>query len=395
MPERDRAAVDVGGLRVGAEHRERVERDRAERLVHLDALHVADRLARLLERLRARVRRRAREPRELVRDVALRDDRGQRLEPAPLRELLRAHDDAGGAVVDAGRVAGRDRPFGIHRGLQGGELLERRVAAHRLVGRHLADGNDLVVEAARVLRRRGALVRAKRPRVLVLARDAELAGDLGRLLHHVQLVERRAQPVPDHQVDERPVAHPVALSRLRQRVRRVRHRLHAAGDDDLDVAGADHRVGDLDRADRGGADLVHRVGRDVDRDPGADRRLARRSLSGAGLQHLAHDHVVDLAALEADALEARADRDRAELGRGIRGEAAVELAERRPDRGDDDGAAHGSKLAREGHPGLEPARERHDELHRALEVVEVEHLDRRVHVAERHRDDARSARPRG
>ena len=64
-------------------------------------------------------------------------------------------------------------------------------------------------------------------------------------------------------------------------------------------------------------------------------------LPGAGLQHLAHDHVVDLAALEADALEARADRDRAELGRGIRGEAAVELAERRADCRDDDGAAHG------------------------------------------------------
>src|SRR5437867_8145847 len=49
MPERDGAAVDVRGLRVGAEHREGVERDGAERLVDLDAFHVADRLARLLE----------------------------------------------------------------------------------------------------------------------------------------------------------------------------------------------------------------------------------------------------------------------------------------------------------------------------------------------------------
>ncbi len=96
----------------------RVERNRREGLVHLDPLDVADRLARLLERLRARIRRRAREPRELVGHVALRHDRRQRLEPAPLRELLGADDDAGGAVVDARRVAGRDRPLGIHRRLQ-------------------------------------------------------------------------------------------------------------------------------------------------------------------------------------------------------------------------------------------------------------------------------------
>src|SRR5581483_12077592 len=67
MAERDRTAVDVRGLGIGAEHGERVERDRAERLVHLDALDVPDRASRLLERLLAGVRRRAREPRELVR----------------------------------------------------------------------------------------------------------------------------------------------------------------------------------------------------------------------------------------------------------------------------------------------------------------------------------------
>ena len=39
----------------------------------------------------------------------------------------------------------------------------------RLVRGHVADRDDLVVEAARVLRGRGALVRAERPRVLLLA----------------------------------------------------------------------------------------------------------------------------------------------------------------------------------------------------------------------------------
>src|SRR3954449_847220 len=60
VAERDRAAVDVRGLRGGAEHRERVERHGAKRLVHLDPLDVADRLTRLLEGLRAGVRRRTR-----------------------------------------------------------------------------------------------------------------------------------------------------------------------------------------------------------------------------------------------------------------------------------------------------------------------------------------------
>ena len=82
VAERDRAAVHVHGLRVGVEQLHRVQRDRAERLVHLDALDVADRLAGLPERHVARPGRRARQVGELVGDVALRDDRRQHLEAA-------------------------------------------------------------------------------------------------------------------------------------------------------------------------------------------------------------------------------------------------------------------------------------------------------------------------
>ena len=49
--------------------------------------------------------------------------------------------------------------------------------------------------------------------------------------------------------------------------------------------------------------------------PGADRRLPRRRLAGAALQHLAHDRVLRLARLDPDPLERGPDRDRAELGR--------------------------------------------------------------------------------
>ena len=160
------------------------------------------------------------------------------------------------------------------------------------------------------------------------------------MLDHVQLVVRVGEPVEDHRVDQLAVPEPVAEASLLQQVRRVRHRLHPAGDDHVVLAGADHRVRDLDGADRRGADLVDRVGGRLLRQPGADRRLPRGSLAGARLQHLAHDHVLGLAVLEADPLERRLDHDRAELRRLVAGEAAAELPERRADGGDDDGAGH-------------------------------------------------------
>ena len=118
-----------------------------------------------------------------------------------------------------------------------------------------------------------------------------------------------------------------------------------ARDDDLVLAGADHQIGDLDRANRRRADLVDRVGGNLDRDPGADRRLARGRLARSRLEHLAHDHVPDLARIDAGPLEPCADHDRPELGRRQRRETAAELPEGGPDGGDDHGAAHVRSVA--------------------------------------------------
>ena len=234
-----------------------------------------------------------------------------------------------GAVVHARRVAGGRRALGVEDRLQRGELLERGVAPRALVDGQVADRDDLVREPALVDRLDRALVRAKRPAVLLLARDPELAAHERRLLDHVAAVEGRRQPVVDHRVDQRAVAEPVAEARLLEQVRRVRHRLHAAGDDHLAVAGADHRVGDLDRADRGGADLVDRVGADLLRNPGADRGLPGGRLADAGLEHLAHDHVLDLVRLEARARSSAARIAIAPSSVACRsGEAAAELPER-------------------------------------------------------------------
>src|SRR5207244_7322347 len=98
------------------------------------------------------------------------------------------------------------------------------------------------------------------------------------------------------------------------------------------------------RADRRRADLVDRVGADLDRQTGADRRLPRRRLAGAALQHLPHDHVLDLVVLDAGPGERLADHDRPELRRLLVRERTAELRERRTDSGNDHGTAHGSKV---------------------------------------------------
>src|SRR5207247_8942304 len=82
-----------------------------------------------------------------------------------------------------------------------------------------------------------------------------------------------------------------------------------------------------------------------DRQPAADRGLARRRLPGAGLEHLAHDHVPGLSRLDADALERRPDHDRAELRRLEVLEPTAEPPERGADGADDDAARHGASLA--------------------------------------------------
>ena len=102
------------------------------------------------------------------------------------------------------------------------------------------------------------------------------------------------QPVVDHRVERLAVAHAKAEARLREQVgsaatstpcrrrRRPRPRRH----------GSPGRA--ADRAHAGGADLVDRLRGDLLRDAGVDLGLSRGDLALAGLEHLAHDHVLDL-----------------------------------------------------------------------------------------------------
>ena len=80
------------------------------------------------------------------------------------------------------------------------------------------------------------------------------------------------------------------------------------------------------------------------RQPGLDHRLARRVLAGAGLQHLAEDHLADLLARQLRALQQFGDHGGAEFGRRNLGERAAELADGGAGGGDDDDVGHGVLL---------------------------------------------------
>ena len=119
----------------------------------------------------------------------------------------------------------------------------------------------------------------------------------------------------DHRVDRLDVAHPEAEAGARAAGRAPRHRLHAAGDADLEVAGADRLVGEPDRAHARGADLVDRLRGDLLRDPALDLGLARGDLALAGLQHLADRRpAATWSGVDLGALERGRDRGAAEVG---------------------------------------------------------------------------------
>ena len=104
-------------------------------------------------------------------------------------------------------------------------------------------------------------------------------------------------------------------------VLRQAHALHAAGGDDGAFAGADLLRGQRHGAQAGAADLVDAERGLGVRQAGGARGLAGRVLALAGGQHLAQDHLVHVAGLDAGALDRGLQRDGAELVRGQRAQA--------------------------------------------------------------------------
>ncbi len=166
-------------------------------------------------------------------------------------------------------------------------------------------------------------------------RDLGLAGvALGAETHQAR-VERAPEAVGDDRVTQLGVAVAETAAGPVGEVRRVGHRLHAAGHDDVGVAHRHHLMREVDRVEARQADLVDVDRRDVHRDAGLAGSLASRYLTGAGHQHLAHDHVIDVLGSDAGPREGLGDRDAAEIGSRERCERTAHLADRGTSAGDD------------------------------------------------------------
>ena len=123
---------------------------------------------------------------------------------------------------------------------------------------------------------------ARRVVVLRFAADVVLLGDDLAGVAHVALLERAPQAVVDHRVDDLAVAHAQPFAHARQQVRAVAHRLHAAGDRDVDVADANALIGEHHGLQARAAHLVDRQRRDVVGQAAVERRLPRGVLPAPG-----------------------------------------------------------------------------------------------------------------
>ena len=124
---------------------------------------------------------------------------------------------------------------------------------------------------------------------------------------HVDVLVRVPQAVLDHGIDEDCVAHPVTRARALEKVRRVGHRLHPARHGEL-VFARDDRVGGVhDGPHARAADLVEGDARDGLGNTRAERGLPRRGLADARLEHVSHDHLLDVRRRDSRLLERAAD----------------------------------------------------------------------------------------
>ena len=108
-------------------------------------------------------------------------------------------------------------------------------------------------------------------------------------------VPRALQAVVEHVIEHLAVPHAIAGARLGQQVRRVGHRLEAAGEHD--AAPSPARIWSAPIITAFSAEphiLLTVVAGTCDRHAGAERRLARRRLAESGRQHAAHDHFLQI-----------------------------------------------------------------------------------------------------
>ena len=181
--------------------------------------------------------------------------------------------------------------------LQRRELVGARVRPRVLVADELADRHELVRE----VRLGPPPLRAKRERVLILARDLPALGHvLARLAHRLEREARRESRIREAPAERRVVHRAIAARKgcvgLRGHERRAAHRLDPARDEEVAVAGRDRVAGADDRGEAGRAEPVDRHACHRLRQPGEQRRHPRDvAVVLAGLVRAAEVDVLDLA----------------------------------------------------------------------------------------------------
>ena len=264
---------------------------------------------------------------------------------------------AAGAVVDAGRVARRDRAAVAERRRQAGQLFDRRTGARMLVFlqddrigtalRH-ADRHDLGRQIAVFLGGDGPRLAARGESVLVLARHLEFLGDiLGGLGHRIGAVLLLHHPVDEAPADRRVVDFGLAGEgriRLAHDERRARHALHAARDGEFRLAGLDGLGADADGVHARSAQPVDPSARYALRQAGqqqahpGDVAVVLARLVGAAV-----DHIVDGFGLDRRvARQQFPDRHGAEIVGAHGAQAAAIAADRSADGIADKRLGHGS-----------------------------------------------------
>ncbi len=367
MPQRDARAVDVDfrvHLLVGKPRKTRIRQAlNGKGLLDFDQVHVVDGLADLRQRLvdgrrNGRVGERRIGGRDRAGTVG-----GKRLEAQFLCLLLGREDHDGRSVVFRRGVARRADAVLVN-GFEFGQLFQRGFAAGSLVGFEMnllsafipAHGHrrDLIGEFARVLSRHGALVGSERPAVRFFAGDAFFFGRGFRPGHHRAQFAVAPDGLAHHAAPLNPVVKRNAPHGQRSVAARheavffmvlaaqsppdvsgnvefaLAHGFHAAGDDDVGVAGLNLQSAVINAFQTGTAAPVDHAAGDVVRPVGVQDGHAGAVGALAVLIGRCHDDVIHLGRFDACFLNCRLQDDTGQtIDRHVLERSAVR-ADRRP-----------------------------------------------------------------
>src|SRR5258708_7160989 len=280
---------------------------------------------------------------------SLSPDGHHHLQPQLLRLLRRHHHHSSSSIVHPRSIPRRHRPILLERRLQGRQRLHRSILPHTLVpakDRHSPflpshiNRNHLRIEPSLPPGSARLPMRFQRISILLLARNRMLLRHKLSRHAHVPVLARAPQPIPHHRVHHHRVAHAVTLASLRQKVRRIRHRLHPTRNDDLRRASHNALRRQRDRPQSAAAYHVDRQRRHRIRKPAQQSSLPRRILSQPRRQHASHHTLIDARSVNPRSAHGFPHHHRPKLHRGHLRHRALKLSHRRPHRGDNHHILH-------------------------------------------------------